>query len=177
MRRLLIPALLLLTAVPGAAQYVPTYTGGPEMTVRGWYQRYLGRDVNGTEAAGWIDALARGQDPNQLLAGILASDEYYISAGSDPSAFIRKLYRDLTGREPSPQEFQYGVARVYREPRTNIAYAMLTRYPQDMQPPAAYPQATQPPPPPPQEVQPPPRPWRHPYEYRRPYWRYDYQRR
>jgi len=124
MRRAILPALLLLTcALPSSAQY-----GGREAnrTVQRWYQRYLRRDAD-PYAAGWVQALQQGQQPEQVLAGILGSDEYYRTAGGTPSRFVRQLYEDIHGRRPTEREVDYWARRAYHDSRTDVAYAILTR--------------------------------------------------
>jgi len=124
MRRIILPALLLLLcALPGSAQY-----GGRDAneTVGRWYQRYLHRPAD-PYAAGWVQALQQGQRPEQVLAGILGSDEYYRSAGGTPTAFVRQLYEDVNGRRPTGREVDYWARRLYSDSRTDVAYSMLTR--------------------------------------------------
>src|SRR5262245_39238586 len=151
MRHFILALLALALALPGAAQFSPSNVGNPQAVVQGWYQRFLRRPMD-PAAAGWVQALASGQDPNQLLAGILGSDEYFSNAGGTPAGFVRQLYMDLVGRQPSPAELRHWTARVFRESRTDIAYALLTRHPQDLG----------------QRLP----PGRHPFEYRRPFWRF-----
>src|SRR5439155_148580 len=83
MRRFVLPTLLLLLpTLPVPAQYPPQEAWE---IARGWYTRYLGRVPGQAEAQGWVDALARGDDPTHLLATFLGTDEYYIRAGSNPA--------------------------------------------------------------------------------------------
>jgi len=124
MRRAILPALLLLLCVlPSMAQY---NRRDANRTVAQWYQRYLRRDAD-PYAGGWVQALQQGQQPEQVLAGILASDEYYRIAGGTPRGFVRQLYEDVHGRRPTPQEADHWARRIYSESRTDVAYAILTR--------------------------------------------------
>jgi hypothetical protein len=167
--RFLALALLGLPALatPGAGQFAPeirraydahwrAYLDRPEELVRAWYQRYLNRDVDPAGYQTWVGALRTGSSPEMVLAGILSSDEYYNKGGGTPEGYVTVLCQDLTGRPPTPQERDYWARRVYYEPRQDIAYAMLTRYPQTW------------------GNAPAPDWHRHEpvYEYRRPFWRY-----
>jgi hypothetical protein len=157
-----IPAL----ATPVASQYFPdarraydahwgAYADRPEELVRYWYRRYLNRDVDPVGYETWVNSLRSGNAPEMVLAGILSSDEYYSRGGGTPEGYVTVLVQDLTGRPPTPQEQQYWARRVYYEPRSDVAYALLTRYPQSSGTVC-------------------PDWYRHEpsYEYRRPFWRY-----
>lgn len=154
MRRAILPALfLLLGVVPLYGQYGNYGYDDASRTVTQWYEQFLNREPD-PYAQGWVNALRSGQNPQQVLAGILGSDEYYRRAGGSPGAFIRQLYEDLTGRNPSPREMQHWGRQVYTRPRSDIAYAILTRHSQDW----GFANRD--------------RPWADNYDYRRPYHRY-----
>jgi hypothetical protein len=120
--------LLLITAVPSLGQYGDR---SAERTVARWYERYLGRPMD-PYARTWVEALASGQDPDQVLSGILGSDEYYRRAGGTPGAFINRLYRDVAGRRPTPGEVRHWLREFHSSSRGDIAYAILTRNGQDL---------------------------------------------
>lgn len=127
MRRAILPALaLLLFALPSSGQQGRYSARDASRTVADWYQRYLGRQAD-PYAGGWVDALRRGQDPNQVLSGLLGSDEYYDRAGGRPADFVRQLHEDLTGREPSQRELRHWVQQMRFQARSDVAYAILTR--------------------------------------------------
>src|SRR3954466_5499038 len=131
MKRVLLSALLLLVlTVPGQTQY---RTDSAATTGAGWYRQYLGRAPD-PYAQSWIDGLRAGQDPTQLLSGIIGSQEYYDNAGGTPAGFVTQLYLDVVGRRPTGAELRSWTARMYRESRDDIAYALLTRYQQDYDP-------------------------------------------
>jgi len=133
MRRFILPALLLLLAcVPIGAQYGRYGWHGDrdaQGTVASWYQRYLGRQPDPYSAT-WVQALRSGQEPEQVLSGILGSDEYYNNAGGRPASFVRRLFEDVVGRQPSRGEEENLVRQVYHRSRTDVAYVVLTRYAQ-----------------------------------------------
>jgi hypothetical protein len=128
------------------------YPDRPDDLVRSWYRRFLGREPD-PMAGVWTNELRSGQDPNAVLATILGSDEYYTRAGSTPDGLVRTLFQDLTGRPPSPQEMASWTRRAATGDRNDIAYALLTRYPQTW-------------------TQRPYIPDDHRYDYRRPAWPY-----
>lgn len=130
MKRIIIPALILLAcALPVAGQYGRFGNHGyrdAENTVAQWYQQFLRRQAD-PHAGGWVQALQSGQEPEQVLAGILGSREYYVRAGGSPTAFVQSLYEDLTGRPPSQQELRHWTSQSYNRSREDVAYAILTR--------------------------------------------------
>lgn len=148
--RLLFAPFALASTLPAAAQpgrFAPGGARDAAFTVRGWYQRYLGREPD-AHALGWIQALRQGQDPTTVLSNIVGSDEYYNRNGGTPQGFVRGLYRDLVGRPPSPREEGYWVRQVYFQSRPEIAVHIMTN--------------------PNQQWDPTP----DPYDYRPPYYRY-----
>lgn len=128
-RILLAAALVLVSALPASAQPPGRFTPGAlrdaAFTVRGWYERFLGRQPD-ANAVVWIQALRQGQDPNTVLSSILGSDEYYNRTGGSPAAFVRGLYRDLVNRPPTPREEAYWVRQIYFQARSDIAYSIIT---------------------------------------------------
>jgi len=124
MRRAILPALVLLfLALPSSGQYG---NRDAQRTVARWYERYLGREPDPYSAA-WVQALQQGQNPDQVLSGILGSDEYYRRAGGTPERFVRQLYDDVAGRRPTPREVDHWARRLYSDSRADVAYAILTR--------------------------------------------------
>ena len=136
MRRFIALALIavpaLVTTVPAQYPPPPPYGGTAESLVDGWYAKFLNRQRD-PYAAVWIDSIRQGQPPNSVLAKILGSQEYYDKSGDNPQGFIQTLYQDVTGRQPSPQELNYWMQRMSISDRTDVAYELLTRYPQSWQ--------------------------------------------
>jgi len=134
MRRIILPALLLLLfALPSSGQY-SRYGGHADRdasrTVARWYGRFLDREADPYSAT-WVQALQRGQEPEQVLSGILGSDEYYRRAGSTPEGFVRQLFLDLVGNRPTPRQMDYWTRQLYHRSRADVAYAVLTRQAQN----------------------------------------------
>jgi hypothetical protein len=105
------------------------YPDRAEDLVRSWYRKFLNREPDPLWSV-WVGQVRGGQDPHSVLATILSSEEYYSKGGATPEGFVRSLFQDLTGRPPSPREMDPWVHRAYERDRTDVAYALLTRYPQ-----------------------------------------------
>ena len=148
MRRLFTWALIVapLAVLPARAQEPvppPDYGGGVAL-VSGWIHQFLGRAPNRQDIANGQAIDAGAQDPTDLLAGVVSCDEYYNRAGGDDSRYIQKLFRDVVGRQPSQREADYWVRRLQNEPpgmdgRTDVAFALLRRYPPNLTPPQPVP--------------------------------------
>jgi len=106
-----------------------TYSDNSVATVKNWYRQFLRRDPEPSGLMHWSEALRQGNPPALLLSGILGSDEYYNIAGGSPNSFVRSLYLDLAGREPTPRELAYWTSRLNTEYPKDVAYAILTRFP------------------------------------------------
>jgi hypothetical protein len=124
----------LALAGPALADDAPPATGGhagasPEMLIDYWYHNYLHRAPD-QGAAGWAAALNRGQAPEAILAILLSSQEYYAAGGGTPAGYVRELFHDLVRRDPTPRELDYWVRRLRLSSRRDVAYDLLTRYPQ-----------------------------------------------
>jgi hypothetical protein len=127
MRRLvLISATALFCLAPSAAP-AQAY-GDPNSLVDYWYRTYLGRPAD-SGITYWVNHLAQGDSPDSVLAGLLASDEYYKRAGGTPQGFITLLHRDIIKRDPSPAEMDFWVRRMYTEDRQGVADDILTQNP------------------------------------------------
>jgi len=130
------------------------YPESPDQLVQSWYQRYLHRETDYAGAKGWIDALRRGDSPEAVLAMILSSEEYYGNAGNSPIGFVQRLFLDIAGRAPTPQELDYWARRrMHQTDRRDVAYAVLLRFPGSWESPPAYPDYSR-------------------YDHRRPTWPY-----
>jgi hypothetical protein len=139
--RLLIPtAVLGLALLPGPAapqfyrnyfrNQARAYPDDPRDLVRSWYRTFLNREPDPGGLRAWVGALRAGNSPEQALASILSSQEYYAKGGNTPQGFIRNLYRDIAGRPPTGREMDYWLRRMRFDNRADIAYALITRFPQ-----------------------------------------------
>jgi hypothetical protein len=135
MRRFLVVALLgLVVLVPPAFPQFPA-PGGARRLVEGWYARFLNRAPDAF-AGGWIAALRRGQSPEAVLAQILGSPEYFARGGGTPQGFLHRLYRDVVGRPPFPQELNYWLPRMTFMSPSEVAFHVISFFPQSWQTPA-----------------------------------------
>lgn len=78
-------------------------------TVARWFISDLGRPASTLESLKneaivreWASSLARGTSPDEVRAGILASDEYYAVRGQSSEAYVNALYRSVLGRPAEP---------------------------------------------------------------------------
>jgi hypothetical protein len=125
-------ALLLSSSLAQAQRYYypAAAPGDPQTLVRSWYERYLRREPD-TGSGAWVRSLRAGHSAEDVLATILSSQEYFTDAGGTAAGFVRQLFLDLTGREPSPTEINTWVNRLRFERRKDIAYRFLILHPQN----------------------------------------------
>jgi len=67
-------------------------------TVAGYYTRFLGREAAAGELDFWAAALRGGATPEQVLAKVLGSDEYFNRAQRSNQAWLTQLYGELLSR-------------------------------------------------------------------------------
>ncbi|TMQ33195.1 MAG: DUF4214 domain-containing protein, partial [Planctomycetota bacterium] len=72
--------------------------------INGYYQQFLGRNADASGLQGWLNFLALGGRAEDVLTGILRSDEYLARNGSTNDGFVKALYHDLLGRTASAAE-------------------------------------------------------------------------
>jgi hypothetical protein len=126
MRYLLLNASIFLFLAPAAA--TAQVYGDPNSLVEYWYNKYLGRQPDPGMAT-WVNSLIQGTPPDQVLTGILASDEYYQRAGGTPQGFIARLYSDVLNQAPSAAELDFWVRRMYTEDRPTLIMEFLHQNP------------------------------------------------
>ncbi len=127
MRRLILFSAVVLLCLAPSAVRAQGY-GDPSSLVNYWYQTYLGRPAD-AGITYWVNHLQQGDSPDSVLAGILASDEFYSRAGNTPQGYITLLYNDILKRQPNANELNYWVGRMYTEDRQGIADEILTQNP------------------------------------------------
>jgi hypothetical protein len=95
--------------------------------VQSFYQRFLGRQAELSGLQYWVVVLHQGQPPANVLASILGGEEYYLRRGSTPQGFVRGLYKDLLGREPTFAELDTRLAALdwYQGDRIRLANDVL----------------------------------------------------
>jgi uncharacterized protein YkwD len=78
--------------------------------VKQWYRTYLGRTASDAEASGWVNDLAGGATEEQMLIGLLGSNEFYqraqrlVAWGSSDQRYIEAIYKLLLHRWASAEE-------------------------------------------------------------------------
>jgi hypothetical protein len=99
--------------------------------VTGWYQAYLGRLPVGGEEQFWVPQLAQGQTEEQVLGGILGSDEFFaraqtlVGSGAAPERYVQALYQQLLNRPGSAAEVAYWVNLLPQLGRQGVAQGFL----------------------------------------------------
>ena len=75
-----------------------------QRTVDSIYRTFLDRAANSTELDQGVRTLADDGQTEQVLSGILGSNEFFSGAGGNDSAFVPHLYADLLSRAVQPVE-------------------------------------------------------------------------
>jgi len=84
----------------------PTYNGDAERKIDRWYRQHLGRRPDPTGIVGWTDMFRRGAPDEEVLGGILGSDEYFQRKGSSNRDWVHGVYQDLLRRPPTRDEMR-----------------------------------------------------------------------
>src|SRR5262249_33274041 len=96
------------------------------IVVQGLYGSLLSRPVDPAGLSSWVAFLGRGGTSEGLQAMLLGSDEYFRRNGSNNTALVQALYRDVLQRLPDD-----GGARFWNQilingaPRSSVAGAIL----------------------------------------------------
>jgi uncharacterized protein YkwD len=83
--------------------------------VKSWYMTYLGRQAKNGEEQGWVRALVAGATEEQVLRGLLGSQEYYLRAraaklgANADQGFVRALFQQFLGRTAGQREVDHFV--------------------------------------------------------------------
>lgn len=71
--------------------------------VNGFYPRYLGRQADEGGIQFWLNAMAHGVTEQQVLSGIVGSNEFFVTQGSSTNTgYVTALYTLLLERTTSP---------------------------------------------------------------------------
>jgi len=87
------------------------YAVGQLEQIDNWYRQYLGRAATSQELAAWQAHLQAGRSPQDVLAFILGSSEYYDRMGNQNSRYLAELYQTVYGRPPTAYESQQFAAQ------------------------------------------------------------------
>ncbi len=112
------PRSVVVNAVDHSAEYYANRVVTPA------YQAYLGRSPDAAGVAFWVNLMQfHGLTDEQLEAGFIASNEFYVRAGGTDALWVDAMYFDLLGRQPDPQGEAYWVQQLaVGASRTSIAY-------------------------------------------------------
>jgi len=83
-----------------------TYAVGQLEQIGQWYRQYLRREATSQELAAWQTHLQAGRSPQDILAYILGSSEYFDRVGNHRDPYLLEVYRNLIGRQPTAAELQ-----------------------------------------------------------------------
>jgi uncharacterized lipoprotein YbaY len=95
-----------LVKVGGSTAPNGGYAVGQLDQIAQWYRQYLRRDATTQELSAWQNYLQAGKSPQDILAYILGSSEYFDRMGNQRDPYLVELFRNLNGRQPSAAELQ-----------------------------------------------------------------------
>jgi FG-GAP-like repeat/Domain of unknown function (DUF4214) len=77
-----------------------------QQLVRGYFSKYLHRTAtpSNAEITPYVNQLNSGVRREQIIATLMASNEYYVYAGSTASGFVNAVWMDILGRAPTGGE-------------------------------------------------------------------------
>lgn len=127
--------VILLCSVPAPAQTGSPNSQNQYRLLQQWYRRYLDREPDADGLEKWLTQFRQGVTPQVVLAGILASEEYYQRAGASDDRFLRSIYADVVGREPNAAERRDGANLLRRRTRQEVAQLVLQQNPAGWNPP------------------------------------------
>jgi hypothetical protein len=113
------------------AQGVASSFEAEDRLVKTWYRTYLGREAQGGEEQYWVSQLAQGQTHEQVLGGILSSDELFdrtqalVGSGAAEERYVQGLYQQLLNRSGSAAEVAYWVNQLPQLGRLGVAQGFL----------------------------------------------------
>jgi virginiamycin B lyase len=117
-----------LPAVAFAIEHSPE---ARNLLVTNWYGQYLGRPPVGNEQSVWVNLLLAGATEEQVLAGILGSNEFLtraqtlIQAGDANTRFVAAVYSLALRRGGDPSEYAFWVGKLPTLGRNGVAQAIL----------------------------------------------------
>lgn len=115
----------------GATPPSNPYLAGQMDQLNQWYRTYLKRDPTSQELAAWQTQLEQGRSPQEVLSYILGSSEYYDRLGNQRDTYLKELYRNLTGKEPTAADLAklQQQLQVNQGSRTQVVREMLRSQP------------------------------------------------
>jgi uncharacterized lipoprotein YbaY len=95
-----------LVRVGGSTPPSSTYAVGQLDQIAKWYRQYLQRDATTQELSAWQNYLQAGKSPQDILAYILGSPEYFDRMGNQRDPYLASVFQNLNGRQPTATELQ-----------------------------------------------------------------------
>jgi uncharacterized protein YkwD len=115
----------------GVASGIEHSTEARRLLVRRWYETYLGRTPGNGEEQGWVAGLMQGAREEDVLTGLLGSDEFFNRAntvnasGKASENYIQSLYTVLLHRSASAGEMAGWLAALPGSGRANVVMGFL----------------------------------------------------
>jgi uncharacterized lipoprotein YbaY len=125
------PLQVNLIRVGSSAPPNSTYAVGQLEQINKWYRQHLRRDPYPQELSAWQTHLQAGRAPQDILAYILGSSEYFDRMGNQRDPYLSEVYRSLIGRQPTAAELQQFLAQYqqYGGARTDFVRDVLRLQP------------------------------------------------
>lgn len=79
--------------------------------IQQWFRDYLGRNPNQNELTVWMQALDNGYTLPDVQVELLSNNQLFNQVNRDKQAYVVQLHKFMIGRDPSPEELQYWLAR------------------------------------------------------------------
>ncbi|WP_437229839.1 YbaY family lipoprotein [Planctomicrobium sp. SH661] len=76
-----------------------------------WFNDYIGRNPSDRELVAYLGALRQGQSMAQIQLSLLANENFFNRCDADKRVYIERMHQMLIGRNPTPEELAYWVAR------------------------------------------------------------------
>jgi uncharacterized lipoprotein YbaY len=105
------PLQVQLARVGASSPPNNTYAVGQLDQLAQWYRQYLRRDATSQELSAWQNYLQAGKSPQDILAYILGSSEYFDRLGNQRDPYLAELFRTINGRQPTAAELQQFAAQ------------------------------------------------------------------
>jgi len=97
--------------------------------ITGYYQQFLLRTPDAAGLAFWRDQVWKAYGgPEEVIAGMLSSPEFFQSAGGTDLAWVKALYQRLLDRKPDPQGLQYwdNLLETHQATETQVVHGFLS---------------------------------------------------
>jgi hypothetical protein len=119
------------TGQQGVVQGIEESAEGRTVFVRHLYTFYLGRNAGHGEEQGWVQSLMSGESEEQVIAGIISSDEFYqraqtlVSSGTPDQRLVQAMYQVFANRTASSAELAFWVAQLPVVGRAGVALGFV----------------------------------------------------